>query len=193
MCHMWADTVEELHKFAESISIKRCWFHGVRKGHPHYGLTLRKRSLAITNGATVTDYHKFIKEKKMHKYELSQGTPEGTDWTIDLEHEKLFTQEEFAKEMEDIICEAFEEELKDLNAYVFKSTMDRKILTETLRKHGFILDLSEPDARYIYEPFCRDSDPDNKLDVVLDKVEDRRKKRQEERRKTRESEKRMTF
>lgn len=37
--HMVANTVEELHEFAESIGLKRHFFHGVRKGHPHYDLT----------------------------------------------------------------------------------------------------------------------------------------------------------
>lgn len=36
--HLVADTLEELHEFAENIGIKRCWFHGTRKGHPHYDI-----------------------------------------------------------------------------------------------------------------------------------------------------------
>lgn len=37
--HLVADTLDELHKFANSIGIKRNYFHGLRKGHPHYDLT----------------------------------------------------------------------------------------------------------------------------------------------------------
>ena len=36
--HLVADSLKELHEFAESIGLKRCWFHGLRKGHPHYDL-----------------------------------------------------------------------------------------------------------------------------------------------------------
>jgi len=34
--HIVADSLAELHEFAEKMGIKRCWFHGVKKGHPHY-------------------------------------------------------------------------------------------------------------------------------------------------------------
>jgi hypothetical protein len=37
--HMVADSLAELHAFASSIGLKRIYFHGVRKGHPHYDLT----------------------------------------------------------------------------------------------------------------------------------------------------------
>ena len=37
--HLMASTLEELHTFAQSIGLKRYYFHGVRKGHPHYDLT----------------------------------------------------------------------------------------------------------------------------------------------------------
>lgn len=33
---MVADSLDELHAFAKKVGIKRCYFHGVRKGHPHY-------------------------------------------------------------------------------------------------------------------------------------------------------------
>ena len=36
--HMIADTLEELHAFANSVGLSRSYFHGTRKGHPHYDL-----------------------------------------------------------------------------------------------------------------------------------------------------------
>lgn len=36
--HMSSPNVNELHEFAESMGIKRCWFEGVRKGHYHYDI-----------------------------------------------------------------------------------------------------------------------------------------------------------
>ncbi|WP_425952938.1 DUF4031 domain-containing protein [Ralstonia pseudosolanacearum] len=48
--HMSADTLQELHQFAESIGIKRCWYHrGAR--HPHYDITTEQREDAIKAGA----------------------------------------------------------------------------------------------------------------------------------------------
>lgn len=33
-----SESIEELHEFAEQIGLNRCYFEGVRKGHPHYDL-----------------------------------------------------------------------------------------------------------------------------------------------------------
>ena len=34
--HIAADRLAELHDFASRVGIKRCWFHGSERGHPHY-------------------------------------------------------------------------------------------------------------------------------------------------------------
>jgi len=39
LIHIVADTKEELHDFAKSIGLKRHFYEGVRKGHPHYDIT----------------------------------------------------------------------------------------------------------------------------------------------------------
>lgn len=49
-CHMITDgNLEELHKFAQSIGLKREWFQ--RNAVPHYDLTPSKRALAVRKGA----------------------------------------------------------------------------------------------------------------------------------------------
>lgn len=66
--HLVADTVNELHAFAQRIGLARCWFEGTKKGHPHYDLVNRKNiplynfalkkkyiDLALENGAVVVD------------------------------------------------------------------------------------------------------------------------------------------
>lgn len=49
MCHMVGDTVDELHKMAERLGLRRDWFQGGR--FPHYDVCKSKRALAIALGA----------------------------------------------------------------------------------------------------------------------------------------------
>lgn len=51
MCHMLADTLEELHAMADKIGIQRKWFQN-HPNHPHYDICQSKRKLAIQFGAT---------------------------------------------------------------------------------------------------------------------------------------------
>jgi hypothetical protein len=55
--HLQADTLDELHAFAESLGLKRPWFQS-RPGRPwndHYDLTRSKRALALRLGAIAED------------------------------------------------------------------------------------------------------------------------------------------
>jgi len=49
MCHMVADTIEELHEMAERLGLRR-WFQA-HASFPHYDICLSKREHAITLGA----------------------------------------------------------------------------------------------------------------------------------------------
>jgi hypothetical protein len=49
-CHMYADTIEELHDFAKHLGLRRSWFQP-RKGLPHYDLIERRRIKAVSLGA----------------------------------------------------------------------------------------------------------------------------------------------
>ena len=51
--HMIATTVEELHRFAQTIGLHKCYYRNPRKKrHPHYDLMNEKiRDKAIANGA----------------------------------------------------------------------------------------------------------------------------------------------
>ena len=49
-CHLVADTLDELHEFADKTGMKRHWFQ-YHTRIPHYDLTPTKRSLAIQYGA----------------------------------------------------------------------------------------------------------------------------------------------
>lgn len=60
--HLVADNVDELHAFALELSLKRHFFHGVRKSHPHYDLTNAQIvTLAINHGAEIVTSKELIK------------------------------------------------------------------------------------------------------------------------------------
>jgi hypothetical protein len=52
-CHMYADTLDELHAFAKKIGLKRAWFQDKRV--PHYDLNARRHAAAIKLGAIQHD------------------------------------------------------------------------------------------------------------------------------------------
>jgi Protein of unknown function (DUF4031) len=51
MCHMIADTEEELHAMADRIGVARRWYQG-----DHYDISLGKRALAVAGGAVETTW-----------------------------------------------------------------------------------------------------------------------------------------
>jgi hypothetical protein len=59
-CHLFCDPTDDLeilHKFAESIGLRRCWFQGMvrKRKMPHYDLTVGMRTRAIFFGAKALD------------------------------------------------------------------------------------------------------------------------------------------
>jgi hypothetical protein len=51
-CHLLADDLDELHRFAAGLGIKRTSFQGPpRSSTPHYDLTAYERKQAIARGA----------------------------------------------------------------------------------------------------------------------------------------------
>lgn len=59
MCHMIADTLDELHAMADRLGLKREWFQD-EASFPHYDIAKSKRSLAIAAGAIECDRAAFI-------------------------------------------------------------------------------------------------------------------------------------
>ncbi|RAI45276.1 DUF4031 domain-containing protein [Rhodoplanes roseus] len=56
MCHMWADTEDELHAMADGLGIARRWFQQPPKASwRHYDISLGKKRLALRRGAVLTD------------------------------------------------------------------------------------------------------------------------------------------
>jgi hypothetical protein len=55
-CHLLADDVDELHRFAAALGLHRISYQGPPKsGNPHYDLTSFERSRAIAYGAVTCD------------------------------------------------------------------------------------------------------------------------------------------
>lgn len=64
-CHMYADTIDELHAMAARIGMKRDWFQNHAR-LPHYDLTPSRRALAVANGAieqTARQLVRFMRER----------------------------------------------------------------------------------------------------------------------------------
>lgn len=55
MCHMLADTDDELHAMAAQIGVARRWHQKARTPHSHYDVCLAKRQSAVRAGAIEID------------------------------------------------------------------------------------------------------------------------------------------
>lgn len=49
--HLMADSIPELHAFADGLGLQRRWFQSKRGGAAHYDITSAKRLLALRMGA----------------------------------------------------------------------------------------------------------------------------------------------
>jgi hypothetical protein len=56
MCHMWADTLDELFDMADKIGVNRKWLQQPPKASwVHFDIAVSKKRLAIAHGAVLTD------------------------------------------------------------------------------------------------------------------------------------------
>jgi hypothetical protein len=59
MCHMIADTLDELHAMADRIGVARHWFQA-NASTPHYDICKSKRALAVAAGAIEVDRDQLV-------------------------------------------------------------------------------------------------------------------------------------
>ncbi len=59
MCHMVADSIDELHAMADRIGVARHHFQG-DASTPHYDICKSKRALAVKHGAVEADRHLMV-------------------------------------------------------------------------------------------------------------------------------------
>lgn len=61
-CHLWADSLEELHAFAEQIGMQRRWFQaGAHIHFCHYDLVPSRRERAIKLGAVEMSFKTYVR------------------------------------------------------------------------------------------------------------------------------------
>jgi Protein of unknown function (DUF4031) len=58
-CHMYADTLDELHAMADAIAMKRSWFQDDKR-LPHYDLNVSRRIAAVKHGAIETTLRQMV-------------------------------------------------------------------------------------------------------------------------------------
>lgn len=61
--HLLADSIDELHRFASQLGLKRGWYQGHTR-YPHYDITDTMRAKAISLGAQEVDGYKFVEVSK---------------------------------------------------------------------------------------------------------------------------------
>jgi hypothetical protein len=72
MCHMLADSLEELHAMADKIGMKRSWYQP--KSTPHYDLCQLQRLMAVQAGAIEIDRKRTVqiirewRARQQHQY-----------------------------------------------------------------------------------------------------------------------------
>ena len=62
MCHMVADSIEELHEMADNINLSRRHFQSARL--PHYDISKSKKAIAIRFGAIEVNEYKIVEVVK---------------------------------------------------------------------------------------------------------------------------------
>lgn len=81
--HLLTSDLQELHRFAQRLGLKREWFQN--KSAPHYDLTANKREQAIRMGAKEIEFGKFPDEMLMcqgESYELAGIKKRRIGWLL---------------------------------------------------------------------------------------------------------------
>ena len=74
MCHLWADSLDELHAFAGRLGLKRGWFQQPPNASwCHYDISLGKKRQALAMGAVLTDKYGPVEHKA--RLDIASGNP----------------------------------------------------------------------------------------------------------------------
>jgi hypothetical protein len=81
MCHMVADTTEELLAMADAIGVQRKWLQDAGDVREHFDIAMSKRALAVEKGAipvTMKDLGLILRDKRAALTALRSATSEET-------------------------------------------------------------------------------------------------------------------
>lgn len=93
-----------------------------------------------------------ITNAPLYTYQMSQGNPEGTDYTFALIHTQKFSDDEFQDICEKALVEALKrEDEAGKSTYIALQAVDTKILFNVLAEQGF--KRSEITSEYYLEPY----------------------------------------
>ncbi len=73
MCHMFADTTEELLAMADKIGVQRKWLQHAGTIKEHFDICLSKKSAALAAGAVAITYPDGVAEIMRQRRERQQG------------------------------------------------------------------------------------------------------------------------
>lgn len=81
MCHMIADTDDELHEMADRIGVARKWWQAPPKHHSHYDIALSKKEMAIKAGAVAISQQQLAAMVRRQRKLGYLGSPDDAeDW-----------------------------------------------------------------------------------------------------------------
>jgi hypothetical protein len=84
MCHLWADSLEELLAFVDKIGVQRKWLQQPPKASwVHFDISLGKKELALRSGAILTD--KYGPLEHQARLFIASGNPR----LIEIGHKRL--------------------------------------------------------------------------------------------------------
>jgi hypothetical protein len=76
MCHMWADSLDELYAMADHIGVQRKWLQQPpRASWVHFDIAIGKKRIAIDAGAVLTDKYgplEFLARQRGDQAKLDQ-------------------------------------------------------------------------------------------------------------------------
>jgi len=84
MCHMIADTDEELHAMAARIGVARKWHQAPPKHSSHYDIALSKRAIAVQAGAVEITWKQAGAMNARRRVTGALGSPaDAVDWLVE--------------------------------------------------------------------------------------------------------------
>lgn len=80
MCHMIADSDEELHAMAARLGLKRAWHQAPPKAsHSHYDISLSVKARAVAAGAVQITWRQLAFMRRRERIEGAMGRPEDAE------------------------------------------------------------------------------------------------------------------